>query len=429
MVSRIRKVKCDETKPLCSRCRHTGRQCDGYPSIKSLPLSILQNQQELRSYQYFWHRVLPFLPGHYDHVFWSSWVRRACFDEPAIQYAMIAVGALHESVALDFAKKPSMAIRQQLFSIQQYNKAIQQLSNGDSNPPATAIILTCCIIFIMYENLYGRNAEASKHLKSGIAMLKFWLPTTSSEKMVNEEYLTPIYTRGYACGTTVVPFSDARDLHGIRKALQVTLDTIYSAVDSAVLCGEAETIRQTVSNAQRSMQEWYDIFVATEQAQDLEQQRARILLRLQFETASILLAAVMIEDEVEFDEQVYRFRVIIDQCELLVANESSLLDDNTTDADVFIYGFDLNILPPLNITAFKCRDPVLRRKAIALLRAGNRYEGLWNGKTVAHIAQRTLELEEAEIVNVASCADIPREKRMRLSSLSYNLNCTDCGTR
>lgn len=27
---RIRKVKCDEAKPTCKRCAHTGRKCDGY---------------------------------------------------------------------------------------------------------------------------------------------------------------------------------------------------------------------------------------------------------------------------------------------------------------------------------------------------------------------------------------------------------------
>src|SRR3569833_880855 len=30
--ARIRKVKCDETKPFCHRCVSTGRACDGYES-------------------------------------------------------------------------------------------------------------------------------------------------------------------------------------------------------------------------------------------------------------------------------------------------------------------------------------------------------------------------------------------------------------
>ena len=52
--------------------------------------------------------------------------------------------------------------------------------------------------------------------------------------------------------------------------------------------------------------------------------------------------------------------------------------------------------------------------------AGNRYEGLWNGKTVARIAQKTLEIEEAGLVDVATCGDIPRKNRVRLVALSYD---------
>jgi Fungal Zn(2)-Cys(6) binuclear cluster domain len=35
---RIRKVKCDELKPSCNRCTHTGRKCDGYaPPMSNVP--------------------------------------------------------------------------------------------------------------------------------------------------------------------------------------------------------------------------------------------------------------------------------------------------------------------------------------------------------------------------------------------------------
>lgn len=30
---RIRRIKCDETKPHCQRCTSTGRKCDGYSSL------------------------------------------------------------------------------------------------------------------------------------------------------------------------------------------------------------------------------------------------------------------------------------------------------------------------------------------------------------------------------------------------------------
>lgn len=363
--------------------------------------------------------MLPFLPGHYDHLFWGTWVPQACFNELAIQHAMIAVGALHESVASTFARESWVATRQQLFSVQQYNKAIQYLTNTAYTPSAE-VILTSCIIFIMYENLYGRNAEASKHLKSGIAMLKSWLPTTSSARVVDEEYLTPIYTRGYAHTSSIIMPPDFDNLESARKHLQVLLDMVYSSVNSSIVSGKKGAVCVEVFHARNLLQEWYNRFATLEEPRYLERRRAKLLLRLQFETASVLLVAVLMDDECEFDKQMHAFQVIIDQCEQLVAYESILLNNDAANPETFVYGFDLNIIPSLSIVAFKCRDPVLRRKAIALLNAGNRYEGLWNGKTVARIAQRTLEIEQAGIVGVNSCTDVPRKNRVRLAALSYH---------
>lgn len=39
---KIRRKKCDETKPACHRCTSTGRKCDGYP----LPLAALTSKMD-----------------------------------------------------------------------------------------------------------------------------------------------------------------------------------------------------------------------------------------------------------------------------------------------------------------------------------------------------------------------------------------------
>ena len=41
-----------------------------------------------------------------------------------------------------------------------------------------------------------------------------------------------------------------------------------------------------------------------------------------------------------------------------------------------------------------CRDPILRRKAIAVLSSANRQEGFWSGKIAAHLANQLLLHEE-----------------------------------
>ena len=333
---------------------------------------------------------------------------------------MIAVGSLHESIGSNFAGNTWAATWQQSLAIQQYNKAIQYLIGNDAHTMATELTLTSCIIFIMFENLYGRNSEALKHLTSGIAMLKSWEPKTESELAVKTEYLTPIYTRGYVHETPMTLPTAFETLEAARKHLQILLDIIYSSVDSAIMSEEPAAVDAKITDARRSLQDWYTLFVKLREPKDKEQRRAKVLLRLQFDTALILLAAVLLDDECGYDAYVDTFRDIVSQCERLVALESTLLGNEADKDAAFTYGFDLNILPPLNITAFKCRDPQLRRKAIAMLNAGNRFEGLWNGKTVARIARRTLKLEESGLKNVSVCGDIPGCQRARVVAIAYD---------
>lgn len=55
---------------------------------------------------------------------------------------------------------------------------------------------------------------------------------------------------------------------------------------------------------------------------------------------------------------------------------------------------DLGIIPPLFLVATKCREPVVRRQAIQLLRSSARREGMWDSELVARIGQWIMELEE-----------------------------------
>lgn len=419
-MSRIRKVKCDETRPICHRCRSTGRTCDGYPTIRSLPLSILNSQRELHSYHYFWNKVLPILPGHYDHPFWGIWVRRASFGELAIQHAMVAVGALHESIAASFAGSTTTFTHLTPLSIQQYNKAIRNLTVDAAYRPPVEIVLTTCILFIMFENLAGRSSEAVKHLRNGTEILQSWETTTISEVAAKEEYLTPILTCGYSPGVSTTNTTIGGGIEAARMQLHLLLDKIYAAMDVAMLSSNQATIARGVSKAEESLREWYSYFLTIPDPIDKEQRRSKISLALQFETALVLTSAVSLEDECQYDKHLDSFRKIVDQCERLIALERLLVGLSPTEAHDFMYSFDLYMQPSLAITAFKCRDPKIRREAIMLLRTGHRYEGLWNGRIMARIAQATLEVEESGLPVVSVCTDIPRWRRITLDTLCYS---------
>lgn len=53
------------------------------------------------------------------------------------------------------------------------------------------------------------------------------------------------------------------------------------------------------------------------------------------------------------------------------------------------------IIMSLWLVAFRCRHPLLRRRALGLLRVSRRQEGMWMSTSAATVAQRLIEIEEA----------------------------------
>lgn len=47
LTCRIRKVKCDEAKPACHKCRSTGRKCDGYSVLPFSRAELLEGSKRL----------------------------------------------------------------------------------------------------------------------------------------------------------------------------------------------------------------------------------------------------------------------------------------------------------------------------------------------------------------------------------------------
>ncbi|KAH8891327.1 hypothetical protein GQ53DRAFT_153580 [Thozetella sp. PMI_491] len=60
------------------------------------------------------------------------------------------------------------------------------------------------------------------------------------------------------------------------------------------------------------------------------------------------------------------------------------------------FSADLGIVPPLYVVATKCRNPVIRRQAIQLLRSSSRREGMWDSELAARIGMWIAEIEEEE---------------------------------
>ncbi|KAH6669546.1 hypothetical protein B0J14DRAFT_657641 [Halenospora varia] len=137
----IRRVKCDEKKPICARCSKSGYKCDGYPKSGKgahnappkpllpkcfenslsgkipiepfaktsrntysgivFPPSVhprFANDCEYRHFLVFQENAAPDLSGYFDSEVWNRMVLQACNEEEYARHAVVAIGALHKTL-------------------------------------------------------------------------------------------------------------------------------------------------------------------------------------------------------------------------------------------------------------------------------------------------------------------------------------------
>ena len=113
-----------------------------------------------------------------------------------------------------------------------------------------------------------------------------------------------------------------------------------------------------------------------------------LILSIYHKATIVTLAAVISDSEIVYDAFLPDFRYITHTCALLIASESAKGPRNTR------FSFDVGIVPPLHVTATKCRDPGVRREAVDLLFASPRQEGMWDGVLTARIGKWITSCEE-----------------------------------
>lgn len=75
------------------------------------------------------------------------------------------------------------------------------------------------------------------------------------------------------------------------------------------------------------------------------------------------------------------------------------------------------MLLPLHLTSLKCRDPQIRRRAIALLLVSPVREGAWDGVMLAKVDEKLMLIEEG----LEEGGIIPEENWWRLIKIKADL--------
>lgn len=86
---------------------------------------------------------------------------------------------------------------------------------------------------------------------------------------------------------------------------------------------------------------------------------------------------------------------------------------STDSTSTAYFHLDLGFSSVLVAVIARCRDPFIRRRAIAVMLTNRVQEGAFNGSQSARVAAKVMELEEARSGDVRCSSDIPEEARVR----------------
>jgi hypothetical protein len=186
--TRIRRVKCDEARLSCVRCTSTGRKCDGYAdhsetgygqttcrslAVNSPALTALTPQphsgtdRENRAQEFFQVQTISQLTKVFKSELWDRYVLQLALIEPGVHYAKVALGAMHLSFTTDMSATTK---EDELFAIQQYNKAISHIVRP-LKPLSPIVVLVACYMFSCFEAIRGYHESSFRHVASGLQLI------------------------------------------------------------------------------------------------------------------------------------------------------------------------------------------------------------------------------------------------------------------
>jgi Fungal specific transcription factor domain/Fungal Zn(2)-Cys(6) binuclear cluster domain len=464
---RVRHIKCDEQKPSCYNCLKSSRQCDGYSAdgrrtdqdlikivhwkpnalaLHRLSVDLAGEQEERRAIHFFRSNSVRALQGYFNSEFWSRLVLQASHTEPTIRHAVIALGSLHETTQSKDHAVLKMGKGYDKFALQHCNKAIANLTQlCTRGERSIEVLLISCALFVCFETLQGNYESALTHMESGVRMYRNWQAQngssgsriSSGSRHIIDKEIAQIFSR---LNLQVLMFPDTHLLgkefytmnvnplidpppesFSCLKEARDRLDNCMSYVFESIIVtyfsrqdfvNHTQKLSPEYQTYRTLLSQWSRLFGAfmTSSGVDLgpeNRQRAR-LLQIQYKVAIILFATGMSPQETAFDAFNSDFDSIAAMASSLVGNNQGPGMFERTGQ----FSFDMGVVPPLYFTASRCRDPSIRRRALSILSANSRQEGVWSSDMLAKIAERLICIEEDGIERVTSSHDVLATSRV-----------------
>ncbi|KUJ20144.1 uncharacterized protein LY89DRAFT_682930 [Mollisia scopiformis] len=463
---KIRRKRCDQTRPACLRCSSTGRTCDFLSSPRStaashdqqslklhetlywphnlgatLSLFQLSSKTEADHFDYFVSECTTEFAGHVNGFFWQRSVIQAAHSEPFILHALLAIGSLRRlqvhgtTPSLEW-HKPEVAE----YITKKYAIALQTLRQRLRDRTIDwRLAALGSLVFLAIEVLQGYEQGAIIHYQSGETIIRSLSnifppnhnansfhsmspPAGYSKDTISDDIITA-FTRlsvdeELFLGVSTLNSTDLPALPTEFESMtdaKLSVNSIMSAT-FAFLRRNGDNILKTLpltpipnaivaefSSINQTLQQWHCLFNTFLSCANISDPLANILL-IHYYVASIKISTYFYSNELIYDEYTPQWEMIIDLSSTIVTHQINL--PNSIGP---CFTLDIAMAQPLYFVARKCRDINLRTKAIEeMKRVGSK--GVYTGKTVAKVAEWVVRTEGEQEVDEGS---IPDEKRLR----------------
>lgn len=384
-----------------------------------------------------------------DCRFWDRVVLQACHTEPTIKHAVLALSSLHQLAGL--SSDSETAYQHRVYAEKQHHKALAEARGliASAQPQDVDRILIACVIFIIFEGVRGDYRAAAMHMDSGraiVAQNSQRLKHVSRRRdLVEVEHAlarldlsaicfsdrTSPYrynlTDFYQTNPVLSPdtFQDLGEAQASFFDLMRWLLVLADHIDKEQRHGNLQSMARYQAEKNKCgamLEKWHYHFEEIAQRADPSASIMVQSLKCWYACAWSTVVAETYGPETRYDACMQYFQ------DLVEAGES--IAEKLKDPKVArTFSFDLGYTIPSYYAATRCRDPVLRRRAVALLKSYPRQEGVWESVAASTVAARWIEVEEEGLGEVKCAADVPEHRRIKYIDTEVSVDSKSASVR
>ncbi|CAH0022298.1 unnamed protein product [Clonostachys rhizophaga] len=368
----------------------------------------------------------------------NSWRKTLMFfsqTEPSVRCAAIALALMHRN-HLDpdsghaFYQPRSLKCRlQDEAPLLYYNRAIQLLvsQKNDDDNQVTAITLLVCYLFTCFDHMAGNYVQAIKHLRGGIELSRnIYQAILSKHDTLHDtkssgvqgliyEVTRQIRRLDMQAAMFLIDWTPVDREENYVPQVSISATTFQSIEQAAdhlqILVTQVMRLRNTGQELSplgkmpplpppfkgiilRQLESWSNLFESMLQQENPHETTSESLalislLRLQYTMAWTLVKSHSPDKEMGFDNFLPQFR----QC-VALARDVAAAHERYSGSLRPTFTPEVGILPVLYIIGVKCRDPIVRREALDILRRQPIQEAVWDSISTARVLERVIEIEE-----------------------------------